>query len=388
MVQFMRIVFLSNYFNHHQKPLSDALYRLTDDFLFVETSQMSTERKKLGYHRPEAPYLTELDPKRPDAAVQRMIEKADVVIIGSAPNHLIRKRVRQCQLTFRFSERLFKVKYSRWGRRLRIIKQKQRNPQNQGLCLLSAGAYTAGDYASCGLFQNRSFRWGYFPQIKRYPDITELINKKTPGSLLWVGRFLKWKHPEMAVKAVKTLRMHGYSCELKMVGTGEIEDEIRCLIHEYGLDDCVRVIGSVPSEKVRAYMEHCEIFMCTSDRQEGWGAVVNEAMNSGCAVIASHEVGSAPYLIANGINGMLFESNNQAMLDKKLMYLLDHSDVRKRVSYAAYHTVTELWNSDVAAERFIQLSEALLHHDRVEDMFEDGPCSKAEIISDLWKDRC
>lgn len=384
----MRIVFLSNYFNHHQKPLSDALYRLTDDFLFVETSQMSAERERLGYHHPDAPYLTELDPKRPDAAVRRMIEKADVVIIGSAPNHLIRNRLRQCQLTFRFSERLFKVKCSRLGRRLRIFKQKQRNPQNKELYLLSAGAYAAGDYASCGLFKNRSFRWGYLPQTKRYPDIAEMVKRKKPGSLLWVGRFLAWKHPEMPVMAVRALRSRGYDCTLDMIGTGAAEDEIRRLVHKYELEDRVRLLGSVPSEEVRTYMEQAAIFVCTSDRQEGWGAVVNEAMNSGCAVIASHEVGSVPYLISDGINGMVFESGNREMLEEKIMYFLDHSDERERMSCAAYRTVTELWNSDVAAERFVQLSEALLHGDRVEDMFEDGPCSKAEVLSDLWKDRC
>ena len=44
-------------------------------------------------------------------------------------------------------------------------------------------------------------------------------------------------------------------------------------------------------------MEESEIYLVTSDRKEGWGAVVNEAMNSGCAVVADHMIGAAPWMI-------------------------------------------------------------------------------------------
>jgi glycosyltransferase involved in cell wall biosynthesis len=39
------------------------------------------------------------------------------------------------------------------------------------------------------------------------------------------------------------------------------------------------------------------VFIFTSDRNEGWGAVLNEAMGSGCAVVAADLIGSVPYLI-------------------------------------------------------------------------------------------
>ena len=53
----MNIVFFSNYFNHHQKFIAEALYADTKgSFRFYETSKMSEERKKLGYgedHHPD-----------------------------------------------------------------------------------------------------------------------------------------------------------------------------------------------------------------------------------------------------------------------------------------------------------------------------------------------
>ena len=44
----------------------------------------------------------------------------------------------------------------------------------------------------------------------------------------------------------------------------------------------------------------------TSNQEEGWGVVVNEAMNSGCVVIGSNLAGSVPYLIENGKNGLIY----------------------------------------------------------------------------------
>ena len=44
----MKISFVSNYFNHHQKFLSDALMRWSD-YSFIATTEMRKEREQLGY---------------------------------------------------------------------------------------------------------------------------------------------------------------------------------------------------------------------------------------------------------------------------------------------------------------------------------------------------
>ena len=46
----MNIVFLSNYFNHHQKPLSDELFSLLKgNYYFIETMPIEEERVNLGW---------------------------------------------------------------------------------------------------------------------------------------------------------------------------------------------------------------------------------------------------------------------------------------------------------------------------------------------------
>ena len=45
----MRLVFLSNYYNHHQHSLCQALYQGAESFHFVETAPMDQERRQLGW---------------------------------------------------------------------------------------------------------------------------------------------------------------------------------------------------------------------------------------------------------------------------------------------------------------------------------------------------
>ena len=46
----MKLAFISNYCNHHQKPLFDQLYaKIDQNFLFIETEKMDEERTQLGW---------------------------------------------------------------------------------------------------------------------------------------------------------------------------------------------------------------------------------------------------------------------------------------------------------------------------------------------------
>ena len=80
-------------------------------------------------------------------------------------------------------------------------------------------------------------------------------------------------------------------------------------------------------EQVREYMEKSEIHIFTSDRNEGWGAVLNESMNSACVPVANKAIGSVPYLINDGNNGFMYKDENE--LYEKVKYLLNNDKDRK-----------------------------------------------------------
>ena len=60
------ILFISNYFNHHQKFLLEAFKAMRDDYKFVSTSKMRDERRKLGYDNSSLQdYLIDLSEREP-----------------------------------------------------------------------------------------------------------------------------------------------------------------------------------------------------------------------------------------------------------------------------------------------------------------------------------
>lgn len=368
-------------------PLCQAFCAIPDvEFTFIATKEITKSRIKLGYTDFNELYDFVIKPYKSQEEklkAEKLCIDSDVLIMGMAPVSMIKERLNRGKLTFRYSERVYKKKCPWYELPVRAIKYYFEIERHKNLYLLCASAYTAGDYAKTGTFKNRTFKWGYFPETKKY-DIDKLLSEKTNNSILWAGRFIDWKHPEMPVYLAKELKAKGYEFNLNMIGTGDMDDEINALIERENLSENVHLLGSMKPEKVREYMEKSKIFLSTSDRQEGWGAVLNEAMNSGCATVANSAVGSAPYLIEDGKNGFLYKDGNLDSLCEKVKRLLDDPDMCNNFGEKAYRTMDDTWNAKVAAERLIRLSEALLNKKSSDDLYSDGPCSKAPIIKDNW----
>lgn len=383
----MKLVFISNYFNHHQKALSETFNnKLNEKYLFIATTLMREERKKLGYDEKDNPgyvlqtYLTKQNQK----LVKQELINADVIIAGSAPEDLLQQCIRKNKLVFRYSERPLKKGREPLKYIPRFFRWHWRNPFWKPIYMLCASAYTAGDYAMFGLFRNNTYKWGYFPEMKLYEDIDSLFRQKKKNNILWCGRFLDWKHPDDALRVALCLKNNGLQFTLNIIGSGNMERQLKQMIIDYHLEDYVHVLGSMSPGEVRKYMEQSSIFLFTSDKQEGWGAVLNESMNSGCAVVASHAIGSVPFLLKNDKNGLVYKSGDIDMLYEKVKYLLEHPEEQKKLGIAAYHTIVGEWNAEVAAERFINLAEHILAGEKNPDLYKTGPCSKAEIIQDDW----
>lgn len=376
----MKIVFLSNFYNHHQRPLADALAGRAE-YTFIATSAIPEERKNLGWGGDAEPaYVCHYDAE-PERA-EKALSEADLVIAGSAPEKLVQNCIRQGVPVFRYHERPLKKGPELKKYLPRLVKWHLLNPPGRKIWMLCASGYTAGDYARFVLFRGRAFRWGYFPEMKRYDDIDALLERKRRNRILWAGRFLDWKHPDDAVRAAAKLKASGRDFEMLLIGTGEMENVLQEMIRREGLEDRVLLPGPMKPEEVRIYMEEAGIFLFTSDRQEGWGAVLNEAMNSGCAVIAGHEAGSVPFLLRDGENGLVYPSGDADKLADKIARLLEHPDEQRRLGRKAYETITEEWCAGEAAERLIRLAETLLAGGK--SPYTEGPCSPAEELREDW----
>ena len=356
---------------------------LCDDYVFIETGKISAERRKLGWGNEEKPkYVWDYNVYKNKCGEK--IRNADVVICGSAPDELIEERLKSEKLTFKYSERFYKTGFplKKYLRNAAAAWLHHGRFQKHPIYMLCASAYTSADCAKFGNYKNRCYKWGYFPETKKYENIENIINKKKRNSILWAGRFLDWKHPDTVIRTAKKLKQNGYGFEVNIIGTGAMEQELKKMISDNNLENEVHVLGSMKPEQVREYMEQSQIFLFTSDRNEGWGAVLNESMNSGCAVVASHEIGSVPFLLKNSENGLIYKDGDEEDLYRKVKLLLDKPDLCRQYGRRAYQTMTDEWNAEMAAKRFIELAGTIFSGGKSPNLFTDGPCSKAEIFND------
>lgn len=193
------IVFASNYMNHHQLPFCLNLKKLlNDEFFFIASEPIPAQRLQLGYQD-----LNDLDfviktycSKEEAQKADQLCREADVMIIGSAPERYISIRDRN-KIIFRYSERPYK-NYSKIKSFISEILHHYRFLTHDKIYILSASAYTAIDHAQFGMYKNKMFKWGYFPEVKTYDTqmFQDLKKKENIIIILWTGRFISWKHPD------------------------------------------------------------------------------------------------------------------------------------------------------------------------------------------------
>lgn len=379
----MKIIFVSNYINHHQAPFCEALSVLSGgDFIFLQMQSMDEERIAMGWGgRKEYSYVRKYS-EAPDQAAE-LIRECDVLLVGGDfVQDLLVERLKQGKPVVRISERIY-----REGQWKMISPRGLLHKYNEYIryrkapyYLLCAGAYVASDFHLIHAFPGKMYRWGYFPELS---ENTEKPANEVPV-FVWAGRMIPLKHPEYAVRLAADLCRNGEKFRMEIAGGGELEEDMKKLAEASGAADRIRFHGAQPPERIRQIMAGGDIFLFTSNYLEGWGAVVNEAMGSGCAVAGSTHAGSCPFLIRHGENGLLFNGEDYEDLKRKAGELLSDPGMRKRLGEMGKKTIETQWNADCAAKRFYEFCMCITEG-RNYNAPEDGPMSRAPLVSPFQK---
>lgn len=390
----MVISFFSNYFNHHQKALCDSISSCEGVvFYFVETEPMEDFRKNMGWEMNEYPdyVIRSFDTEENHEYALKLGFESDLVIIGSAPEEFIEKRLEENKLIFRYTER--PLKEGIWKKYVpRLYKKYQSmhyKNRDKNIYVLGASAYAAYDYKILKAYDDRILKFGYFPEGEKLAR-EELFNKKRctkanldiPMTILWTGRLLRLKHAELLLGALEMLKKKGIKFEALIVGNGPEEKRLKAMATVYGLEEKVTFMDFVTPDEVREMMRQADIYVCTSNHLEGWGSVIYEAASSGCAVVASHLCGSSPFIVKPNITGFLFKSGSVKSLANKLELLLKDKMLTYECGVGAYEHMQSLWNPKVAGERIVEFATEFLKGNIVE--YEDGPLSKTAVLKNNW----
>ena len=372
------VVFFVNYLNHHQVAVTDELYNcLKDDFVCVCTMPSNALELKGGEDFSGRPYCINaaVNPNHYLKAIS-YAHSADVCLFGaeSLKYAVERARYNKDGLSFEVGERWLKkgiinIFSPRLVKNLWYYHTLFRYRNFYKLC---ASAYAAKDHKILMSYRNKCYKWGYFP---KHIECTLKPSISNPISMMWCSRFLKWKHPELPIKAASILAKKGYDFVLDMYGNGEELDYCKELSRKFNVHERINFHGNVPNHNIIDAMKDHDVFLFTSDRNEGWGVVLNEAMSSGCAVVCSDLIGSVPYLIRNNENGLIFKSGDISSLVEKIEYLFENQDKILKLGRNANKTIINVWSPQAAVHNFIKLVSELTCGNDTSIL--EGPCSKA-----------
>jgi glycosyltransferase involved in cell wall biosynthesis len=140
--------------------------------------------------------------------------------------------------------------------------------------------------------------------------------------ILFVGKLIERKRPGDLLEAYACTLRGGAAATpyLLYIGEGHLRNQLEDRATALGLDS-VKFLGFKNQSELPAFYDLCDLFVMPTV-YEPWGLVVNEVMNAGRAVVISDEVGCAPDLVENGINGLVFRARDVHDLSRALGEIL------------------------------------------------------------------
>lgn len=183
----------------------------------------------------------------------------------------------------------------------------------------------------------------FFPIAKDHDETVHLIS---------VGNLIPLKGHDLTLRALRMLLDQGYSVDLKLVGSGRSETELRMLTADLGLTNMVEFTGYVSYQEVVQLMQRADVFVLPS-WFEALGCVYLEAMACGLPVIGCYGNG-IDEVIEDGVTGCLIENKSLGQLVNKLELLMD-CERRRIIGAKAREMVTSRFTWKNSAEKLAKV---------------------------------
>ncbi len=151
--------------------------------------------------------------------------------------------------------------------------------------------------------------------------------------LLYVGRLAAQKNLLLLIEAAHVLKKRGHRFELKIVGEGPLEQELRAATAAAGLGAEVEFQAAVPRDEIAAVFADADIFVLTSDF-EGYPRVLMEAAASALPVVTTAVSGSDEAIV-DGTTGFIVPVGDANAVAEKIALLLAQPNLRSAMGQAA-----------------------------------------------------
>jgi len=158
--------------------------------------------------------------------------------------------------------------------------------------------------------------------------------------ILCISSLNSQKRIDVLLDAFRMVSKNNPKAKCVIVGSGDLESELRSRTIELGLADKVVFTGYIGD--VRPYLEAADLFVLSSDK-EGLPLALGEAMAYGLPCIAT-DVGGNSEIVAHGQTGLLVTPRSPEQLAEAIEYLLTRPEECHRMGANALRRVREHFN--------------------------------------------
>ena len=124
---------------------------------------------------------------------------------------------------------------------------------------------------------------------------------------------------------------------LTLVGDGSEHENLIQLAKDMGLKNVI-FTGRVDNSEIYKYLDQADIFL-SAPMVDNMPVSILEAMNAGLLVISSR-VGGVPYMIKNGNNGLLFESDDSNKLTELMLWAIENQAIAQTLIRQGHKSVS------------------------------------------------
>lgn len=150
-----------------------------------------------------------------------------------------------------------------------------------------------------------------------------------------VARLNHAKGHRFFLQALARLRDEGLIIHYRIAGDGPERDHIQAMISDLGLQDQVKMLGSLDETAILALLQGIDALALTSTgKGEAAPVTVMEAMACGLPVVCS-VIGGTPDMIEDGVSGLLVEQEDVAAISTAVSRLARDPVLCRRMGDAA-----------------------------------------------------
>lgn len=131
------------------------------------------------------------------------------------------------------------------------------------------------------------------------------------------------------LKAFKLIQDKYPEAELTVLGYGSQQDYLKSLSKDLKLRNVI-FAGRVERETIGRYYDNSD-FMLNASVIDNMPISILEAFSSGIPVISS-EAGGIPFIIENGVNGLLVPLDDEKPMAEKAIYLIENQDISRKIA--------------------------------------------------------